>query len=278
VSARIAATVIADEQNRARLSEMKNRGDDAMKIIGVIPARYASTRFPGKPLADIHGKPMIWWVYQQAMKVSAFESVIVATDDARIHAVCGEYGMRAKMTSSEHGTSTERINEIAGSAPADFYVCINGDEPLVPPGAIEKIIPRAPAGGGEIFVSNIMTKIKSPVELIDTSNIKVVSDMNGNALFMSRSPMPYPKTTLDYDYYKHVGILCYNDKALKFFSETPKGYNEKIEDINELRYIENGVKVKMIEAEMETLSVDTPKDIEKVRRTIEWKKMGGGKT
>lgn len=239
-----------------------------MKIIGVIPARYNSSRFPGKPLADICGKPMIWWVCQQVRKVKEIDEVYVATDDKRIAEVCNEYGIEWLMTRSDHKTSTERIYEVAQKISSDLYVVINGDEPLIDPDTIRAIIPKEKPAEN-FYISNLMTEIKDPAETVDFTNIKVVTDENSNALFMSRSPIPYPKASIDYKYYKHVGVVIYDINALAFFAATPKGYNEKIEDVNELRFIEHGKKLKMIEVNSRNLSVDTPKDLEKVRKIME---------
>lgn len=243
-----------------------------MKIVGVIPARYKSSRFEGKPLADICGKPMIWWVYQQVIKTSSIDEVIIATDDDRIVNVCKRLNMNVILTSVNNQTSTERIYEVSKQVEGDLYICINGDEPLIDPKIIEKIIPTQYENyKNECYVSNLMTPIYSPVEVIDTTNIKVVTDMFNNALYMSRNPIPSPKSTIEYSFYKHLGVLIYNKCALKFFANTSKGKNEIIEDINELRFIENGVKLKMVEVEAHSLSVDTPKDLEYVRKIIKEK-------
>lgn len=245
-----------------------------MKIIAVIPARYQSSRFPGKPLADICGKPMLWWVYQQVKKCHRINEIYVATDDDRIADICKDYGLSYILTSSDHRTSTERLFEVAKNISSDLYICINGDEPLIDPEVIEAIIPHA-LPNEEFYVGNLMTEIKNPVEVVDFTNIKVVTDILGNALFMSRSPIPYPKASMKYEYYKHVGVLIYTFRALQFFAETEKGYNEAIEDINELRFIEHGKKIKMIVVDAKSLSVDTPKDLEKVRMILQ-KKLDDG--
>ena len=236
-----------------------------MKIIAVIPARYGSTRFPGKPLADIHGKPMIWWVYNQVKKVTKINEVYVAIDDERVEEVCKNYHINYVMTSSNHKTSTERVNEVAGLVPADVYICINGDEPLIDPNVIERIIPD---NLETFYASNLMTEIKNPVEVVDNTNIKVVTDSKDIALFMSRNPIPYPRSSINFTYYKHIGVLAYTKEALEFFSNTPKSKNELAEDINELRFIEYGKSLKMINVSTEALSVDTPKDLEFVRKCI----------
>lgn len=238
-----------------------------MKIVAIIPARYHSSRFPGKPLADLCGRPMIWWVYNQVKKVSEISEVYVATDDERIEKVCKEYEINVVMTRSDHGTSTERVNEVAHKIKSDLYIVINGDEPLIDPQIIKAIIPTKEITL-DFYVGNLMTEISRPSEVVDFTNIKVVTDEESNALFMSRSPIPYPKSFIDYKYYKHVGVLIYSRSALEFFAATPKGYNEKIEDVNELRFIEHGKKLKMIEVEAHSLSVDTPKDLEFVKTII----------
>lgn len=216
-------------------------------------------------MADICGRPMIWWVYNQVSKVEGVDSIYVGTDDSKIAAVCERLGLDYQMTSADHGTSTERVHEISKRVSSDVVVCVNGDEPLVSPAAIAAVIPKDMDG---FFAANIMTKITNPVEAVDSTNIKVVVDVDGYALFMSRLPIPYPKASLDYEYYKHVGILAYSPAALDFFVGAPRMRCERAEDINEIRFIEHGKKLKMTVFDTETLSVDTPKDLEKVRTII----------
>ncbi|MGI5894061.1 MAG: 3-deoxy-manno-octulosonate cytidylyltransferase [Candidatus Merdivicinus sp.] len=237
-----------------------------MRTVAIIPARYESSRFRGKPLADICGRPMIWWVCRQVQKSDRIDAVYAATDDERIRQVCQQYQIPCVMTSPNHRTSTERLYEVSRSIPADVYLCVNGDEPLIEPSIVEQVIPT---DGKNFFAANLMTKIHHPAEAVDESNIKVVTDEEGYALFFSRSPIPHPKASLDYDYYKHLGVLAYSPEALRFFAETPKGCLERIEDINELRFLEHGKKLKMIPVEARTLSVDTPKDLEYVRGVVQ---------
>ncbi|MCB6308729.1 3-deoxy-manno-octulosonate cytidylyltransferase [Mediterraneibacter glycyrrhizinilyticus] len=236
-----------------------------MKVVAIIPARYNSSRFRGKPLADICGKPMIWWVYNQVCKSRKINEVYVATDNWEIKQECEKWNINCIMTLEEHKTSTERVYEVAKKIKSDIYIVINGDEPLIDSLVIEKIIPDSLEG---FFAANLMTKIKNPVEVVDPTNIKVVTDQDNYALFMSRNPIPYPKASMEYEYYKHLGVLAYKFEALKFFAETEKGKNEKIEDVNELRFIEHGKKIKMIPVNANTLSVDTPKDLEHVIQVI----------
>lgn len=239
-----------------------------MKVVAIIPARYGSSRFEGKPLAEIGGVPMIAWVYHRVKRAKGVAEVYVATDDERIAAACDRHGINFVMTSSEHGTSTERLNEVADKIDADLFLCVNGDEPLIDPAVCEAIIPET-MPTEEIYVANLATRMTAPAEVIDSTNIKVVFSVSGHAQFMSRAPIPYPKSSLDFDYYKHVGVLIYNRAALRFFAETPKAGNEKAEDINELRFIEYGVPLKMIIVPPSRgLSVDTPKDLVRVRTIV----------
>ncbi|MGI6011841.1 MAG: 3-deoxy-manno-octulosonate cytidylyltransferase [Ruminococcus sp.] len=242
-----------------------------MRTVLIIPARYNSSRLKGKPLMEIEGKPMVWWVYQQMKKSARVDEIYVATDSEKIQGVCADYGMNCMMTSPDHKTSTERLYEVSKSIPGDIYICVNGDEPLLEAEVMEQVIPENLEG---FFVSNLMTAILHPVEAVDDSNIKVVTDTKGNALFMSRSPIPHPKASILFSYYKHLGVLAYSPNALRFFAETPRGPLEAVEDINELRFIEHGKKVKMIPVEAETLSVDTAKDLEYVRQVIRERSLG----
>lgn len=239
-----------------------------MNIIGIIPARFKSTRFEGKPLADIYGKPMIWWVYRQFKLAKGIDDVYVATDDTRISDVCEKFGMKYIMTSDEHPTHLDRLAEVAGKIEADFYININGDEPLMMPEYIERLIPSNDVNPQSFYFANAMTKIKKPVEVNDVSRIKIATDKDGNALYMARVPIPYPKASSNFDYMKFVGIQCFSRSALLFCGETPRGHLEGIEDIDEYRFIENGKKVKMVEIPAETLSVDTKADLAVVREVI----------
>lgn len=239
-----------------------------MKTIAVIPARYGSSRFLGKPLADICGRPMVWWVYTGVQRAQGVNSVYVATDSEEIRAVCEQYGLACVMTSADHRTSTERLYEVAEKILADVYVCVNGDEPLIDPALVERVIPSDLDG---FFAANLMTKIHSPAQAVDETNIKVVTDRAGNALFLSRSPIPHPKASLEFDYYKHLGVLSYSREALRFFATTERGPVEAVEDINELRFVENGRPLRMIPVDARTLSVDTPKDLAFVREVVKGK-------
>lgn len=242
---------------------------EKLRCIGVIPSRYGSTRFPAKPLSDICGKPMVWYVYQQAKKVKSFEDVVVATDDRRIAQVCEKYNMNYIMTSDKHKTPNDRVHEVSTKIDADIYVCINGDEPLIEPEVIEKSLPdENDAEDLEYYYSNIITTINNPVEVVDPTNIKAVANAKGDAMWASRSPIPYPKGNMQFEYKKIVGIAAFSKKALQFYVDTPRSQVECTEELDLYRFLENGKKVKLKEIECHTLSVDTPKDLEKVREVI----------
>ena len=233
-----------------------------MKIIGIIPSRYKSSRFEGKPLADILGRPMVWWVYQQAIKVKELDEVIVATDDERIFDVCKKYDMNVIMTSVNNETPTDRIYEVSNRIKADYYISINGDEPLIKPEIIEAIIPENKKK--ECYVANIMTTISDPVQAMDPTNLKIVTNENGDGVYISRAPIPFPKGSMEFKYKKHVGVYAFDKEALDMYHNTERGQLERIEDIDLLRYIEHGVPINFIDKDCGTLSVDTKKDLEKI--------------
>lgn len=236
-----------------------------MKVVAVIPARYKSTRFEGKPLANICGKPMIWWVYQQVLKVDKIDVCYVATDDERIVNVCNKYNIKVIKTNSEHPDHISRVQEVSEYIHANIYVCINGDEPLIEPNAINKVLNVAIEKYDEdnIFIG-AMRDLTSPPETIDFSNIKLAIGEDNKCIYMSRSPIPYPRATLSYNYKKYIGIECFTKQGLDFFVNKPMGVLEKIEDIDHLRFIENGVTLYFELVDSESLSVDTPKDLDKV--------------
>jgi 3-deoxy-manno-octulosonate cytidylyltransferase (CMP-KDO synthetase) len=242
-----------------------------MKIIGVIPARYKSSRFPGKPLADICGKPMIWWVYQQCLKVDDFDSVYVATDDDKIFSKCEELGMNVVMTSDTHPTGTDRIGEVARKIKADLIVNIQGDEPMLEPETIKAAI-KPFYDNEDLQITNLMTKIKDPVDVVNFTVPKVITNKDGIGIYLTRSTAPYPKGKIDYDYYKQVCVYGFKPEALEFYCEYGKEYGkakiEAVEDIEILRFIENGYRVQYVEVESETVAVDTPNDLERVRTLI----------
>lgn len=243
-----------------------------MRIIGVIPARYESSRFPGKPLADICGKPMIWWVYQTARNLKDLSDVIVATDDKRVKDSCDSYGIKSIMT-GKHQTHVERIHEVSERIPADYYLVVCGDEPLLEREQIEMALPRKEDLTEKIYVGGVCRYFSDPAEVIDPANIKIVTNDKDECILLSRAVVPFPYKTVLFKYKKVVGIECYNKNALDFFVKTPKGKLEEIEDVTLQRFLENKIHVKYRLIEGESLSVDTQRDIEKVRRIIKKRKL-----
>lgn len=240
-----------------------------MKIIAVIPARYESSRFQGKPLAEICGKTMIERVYLQAKKVTEFNEVYVATDHELIYQSCQERRIPVIMTSSSHQTGTDRIGEVAEKINADLYVNIQGDEPLIEPETIRKVLsPFIENSQTDIKVVNLMTEIKDPVDLINFTVPKVIAAKDGRGVYLTRSPAPFPKGSIDAKYYKQVCVYAFTPEALQFYCAYGKQHGkakvEAIEDIEILRFIENGYHVHFIEVDSETIAVDTPKDLARV--------------
>ena len=238
-----------------------------MKIIGVIPARYQSSRFPGKPLVKINGKPMIWWVYHQVMKVTDFDAVYVATDSEMIYNICIENDMNVLMTSEQHQTGTDRLGEVAEKIDADFYVNIQGDEPLIEPETIKKVVDYK-MQHPEVEVINTMTHLHEDENVMTDTIVKVVAADNGDLIYLSRSPVPYPKRGQEIDYYKHLGLYGLSREALLYFAHAERTRNEKIEDVEMMRFLESGYRIKIVEVKSRTIGVDRPEDIAKVENAM----------
>ena len=239
-----------------------------MKTIAVIPARYQSSRMPGKPLADILGRPMIWWVWREAKKCPALSGVVVATDDERIADACKAYGMDYCMTSPDHDTPTGRIWEVSTNLEADLYLQVMGDEPLINAAAFDLILPKT-LPQDPYYVAVLTNVMEHPADVVDFSNQKVVTNAAREILMISRSPIPYPKGTLDFEYEKVTGIQLYSRRALAFYHDTPKSLLEKAEENDMMRFVENGHKVHAITSPYKTVSVDTPKDLALVSRILQ---------
>lgn len=238
-----------------------------MKIVGIIPARYASSRFPGKPLAEICGKPMIYWVYQQAKKVKSLDVIYVATEDDRIVEECKKYDINVFLTSDKHRTGTDRLGEVANLIDADYYINIQGDEPMIEPEVIEMVIEKA-VNTPDAGVINSMTKITCESDIGSNTCVKVVAGADGRLLYLSRSAVPYPKNGQDITYYKHLGLYALKKNALKWFSTHKRGYVEQIEDIEMMRFLENGTKICVVDVNSETIAVDRPEDIQRVENAM----------
>ena len=238
-----------------------------MKIIGVIPARYQSSRFPGKPLALILDKPMIWWVYQQCMKVGELDEVYVATDDQRIFDTCEQLGMHVVMTSDQCHTGTDRVGEVAAKVDGDLFVNIQGDEPLIEPQMIRDIIGifNDPA----VYYGSLRKQITDEAEIQAPSTVKVVVDKNEDALYFSRSVIPSNvKDGKLARVYRHVGIYAYKRDFLMTFIQLPPAELEAGEGLEQLRALENGYKRRVHETQFDTIGVDLPEHIAMVEELI----------
>ena len=238
-----------------------------MKILGVIPARFSSTRLPGKPLADICGKPMIWWVYQQARQVAQLADILVATENLEIAEYCQDNSINYLMTSKDCPNHIHRIYEVSQDISADYYVSINGDEPLIEPHCIETALPDTLFQLEPYFLGiyRVLTELS---EIQDSSNVKIVLDLLGNCLYQSRAPIPVRKNGISQQSKKAIGVECFNKEALDFFAHAPMGRLEEIEDIDHLRFLENGIRLQYREVRSDSFSVDTPSDLERARAMI----------
>ena len=242
-----------------------------MKILGIIPARYASTRFPGKPLTIINGKPMIQRVYEQSLKAEMLTDVIVATDDQRIYDAVIAFGGKVMMTSSEHNSGTDRCCEIVEKIENQYDAVVNiqGDEPFINPEQINQI--ASLISTEESQIASLCKPIKDEDELFDENVVKVVFDKNSNALYFSRQTIPFLRKA-DRDaaswmeqrtFYKHIGIYAYKVDVLKEIARLPQSGLELSECLEQLRWLENSYEIKMGITEFESYSIDTPQDVEK---------------
>ena len=234
----------------------------------IIPARFNSTRLPGKPLLDICGHPMLWWVYKHCSNLNSIDNVIVATDNERVKNMCDENDIRVVLTSVDISTPNDRAYEVAKKIDSDYYIVVNGDEPLISPKTIQSVIPSNDELSEEFFCSYAIAQIKDIAEVIDFSNTKVVFNRKKEVMWISRSPIPYPKGKLNVPYYKMLGIACFSRKALMFYGETKRSDLELVEEIDPYRFIENGIKIHVRLCESDSASVDTLKDLEHVRMII----------
>lgn len=245
-----------------------------MRFTGIIPARYASIRFPGKPLADIGGKPMIQRVYEQANK--QLEHVIVATDDERIEKAVKAFGGNVAMTSGYHRSGTDRCAEVLsmlekeGINVPDVVINIQGDEPFIQPAQIAKLMQCFDPPGAEI--ATLVKPIEEPEDIFNPNKPKVILNSNSEAIYFSRSPIPYVRTfkkeewVTKHTYYKHIGMYAYRSDILKKLTRLKPSVLEMAESLEQLRWIENGYRIKVNITNEETLGIDTPEDLEEIKR------------
>jgi 3-deoxy-manno-octulosonate cytidylyltransferase (CMP-KDO synthetase) len=242
------------------------------KVLAVIPARYASTRFPGKIIAPLAGKPLVFHTYQQACKARLVTEALVAADDERVVEALRPYDVRVVMTRRDHPSGTDRIAEVAERSDADIIVNVQGDEPLIDPNTIDAAI-RPLMEHPEVPMSTARHRITQPEQIGNPNVVKVVCDAQGYALYFSRSPIPYIRDEADRGaaatcYWEHVGLYVYRRAFLVQYAKMPQTPLEKLEKLEQLRVLENGFKIAVVETPYESISVDTPEDLENVRRRL----------
>lgn len=252
-----------------------------LSIVGMIPARYASTRLPGKVLLDLAGKPMIQRVYERCQRAELLDEVIVATDDERVRDAVLGFGGRVEMTGSHHCSGTDRLAEVAGRVPCDVIVNIQGDEPMIEPAAIDAAV-QPFLEDPELQMGTIATRIETLAEHTDPAAVKVVVDEQGWALYFSRAPIPYfrvdpgavpPDTPRRHPKsgmmpLKHIGLYVYRREMLLWYAALPPAALEMTEGLEQLRVLEAGRRIRVVEVEYSPIGVDTPEDLECVRALL----------
>lgn len=238
-----------------------------MKVIGVIPARYSSVRFEGKMLADLLGKPMLQYVWENAKKSKTLDDLIVACDDERIYRAVWDFGGKAVMTARAHTSGTERIAEAVSELDVKIVINIQGDEPLIHHSMIDDVA-YSLLNNPELSVATLMKRIEDEREVADANVVKVVVDKRGYALYFSRCPIPFVREEEPgmRVHYKHIGLYGYTKDFLFTYKNLPPSKLEKLEKLEQLRIVENDYPIRVIETKHETIGVDTREDLEKVRQ------------
>ncbi len=241
------------------------------QVVVVIPSRYAATRLPGKPLVNLAGKPMVQRVYEQAKLAQTVHRVLVATDDQRIVDAVLAFGGEARMTRSDHRTGTERIAEVAAHEAGDVFVNVQGDEPLIDPVAVDTAV-AALLEDPPAQIATVATPIRHVPDIMDPNVVKTVLDFDSNALYFSRAPIPWVRDTpqkVHVKYWKHLGLYVFQRDALLEYPTLPQGELEKIEQLEQLRWLENGWKIRVAEVEHDAVSVDVPEDVTRVAKLLQ---------
>lgn len=237
-----------------------------MHFIGIVPARYASTRLPGKVLLPLCGKPMIQWVWERARASRRLEDVIVATDDERIRGVVEGFGGRVEMTSPEHASGTDRIAEVAGRISADVFVNIQGDEPVISPNTIDAVC-ACFEDKPDTMIATARVRLEDE-QALDPDVVKVVTDSGGRALYFSRAQIPYRRGR-GCPYFKHIGIYGYRRNFLLGLQGLRPSALEESEKLEQLRFLDNGFSIQVVTVESDSIGVDNPADLERVRPLLE---------
>ena len=238
-----------------------------MDAIGVIPARYGATRFEGKVLADLAGKPVIQRVYEMAKRSKMLDDLIVATDDERIKKCVEDFGGKAAITSADHPTGTDRLREIVNPMDVKVVVNIQGDEPLVHHTMINELV-RTMLKDPSINMATVIKKIEDKSEITNPNVVKVVIDKEHFALYFSRSSIPFKRGIPAKNFYKHLGLYAYTKDFLFTFTNLPKSELEQVESLEQLRALVHGYKIKTVETKFDTVGIDTPEDLEKAKTLL----------
>ena len=236
-----------------------------MKVIAVIPARLASTRLPRKMLREIHGKPLVVWVYQAVQSSPVLDDVIVATDSGEILEACRKHACHARTTSSEHRSGTERVHEISQSVDADVYLNVQGDEPMIQAAHITALVELMQ--DTNISVGTLRTPATTE-DIANLNAVKVVTDLNNRALYFSRSTIPSDRDGSQPRYFKHLGIYAYRKAALERFVALPESSLERAERLEQLRFLENGIPIYAAETPYDSVGVDTEEDFARVMKIL----------
>jgi len=240
----------------------------SLDVVAVIPARFASTRFPGKPLADIDGHPMIEHVYRRAAASPVVSRVIVATDDLRIATTVTAFGGNVRLTRGDHHSATDRLAEVAATLDCDIVVNVQGDEPLLDSRSIAQAV--APFSDPAISMTTLYHRLETPADLTNPNVVKLVVDRGGFAMYFSRAPIPYsrdPRTGWP-PLYRHIGLYAYRRSALLVLAALEPTPLERTESLEQLRALEHGIRIKAVETTYDSIGVDTPEDLEQVRRLL----------
>lgn len=246
------------------------------RVLAVVPARFASTRFPGKIIAPIAGKPLVLHTYERACEAALVDRVLIATDAREVAQALAPYGIVPIMTREDHTSGTDRIAEVAAEIPAEIVVNVQGDEPLIDPAIIDAAI-RPLLDEPDVVMATARRRMVDPADITNPNVVKVVCDAGGHALYFSRCSIPYIRDTADRGaaaecYWQHIGLYAYRRDFLLQYSRMPQTPLEKLEKLEQLRVLENGYKIAVIDTEYESIGVDVPEDLERVRVLFETKR------
>jgi 3-deoxy-manno-octulosonate cytidylyltransferase (CMP-KDO synthetase) len=236
-----------------------------MKVVAVIPARLASTRLPRKMLREINGRPLVVWVYQSVRSSPLLDEAIIAADSQEILDACSKHSCKARMTSEKHRSGTERVHEVSQSVAAEVYINVQGDEPMLRAEQIATLIELMKSR--DVPVGTLRTPA-APEDIANPNAVKVVTDLNGRALYFSRSTIPFDRDGSQPRYFKHLGIYAYRKQALDRFVSLPESSLERAERLEQLRFLENGIAIYAAETPFDSIGVDTEEDFARVEKLL----------